>query len=555
VIGLLLVGCRAVPVQEPTECAPAEEIPYDGSDQDCDGEDLIDVDGDGYDADAVGGADCDDADPAVNPAAEEFPYDGVDQDCDGADSLDGDGDGYDASAVGGDDCDDGDAEAHPEATEIPYDGVDQDCDGIDLRDADGDGYDAEAVGGEDCDDADAGAHPGAAEAAGDLVDQDCDGRVDEVEACWDGSGDYLTIQEAAEAAPDGGIVEVCEGAYSETVELKDRTLTIEGGGSASATILANADRALTVTGELSDVRVYNMALGSDGPYTYAVYAEDIGYLMLDTIDLCTANAGGVRVESSLPARLEVRRSWVCAGDVMGYIDDGSVLFWQNIVEGDVRVEAGYNIYSDDLVSCALTVANNLFAAGDVRTGVGGDARCALEVTNNTFVGLDEFSQGTSCYLWESGQSLPSPAESCPSVSLLNNVYADFPIGEYGLFWAIWWADDAPSDAELAAVALPAVSSPNLGWDVSGGPEVYLEWHENYGWPDETSGTDTVDLSGLTDADPEFAVASCGSYGLSATSPAVDAGSGDPDADGTPADLGAFGGPDGDWCTEVPWALP
>ncbi len=68
------------------DCAPddparhpgAPEIAYDGLDQDCDGADLVDVDGDGF---AVG-ADCDDADPDVSPAVAE-DLGPVDRDCDG----------------------------------------------------------------------------------------------------------------------------------------------------------------------------------------------------------------------------------------------------------------------------------------------------------------------------------------------------------------------------------------------------------------------------------------------------------------------------------------
>ncbi len=113
--------------------------------------------------------DCDDADPAINPAAIEL-CDGLDQDCDTvADDgvattawyLDGDLDGFgDASTstvtcaapsgyVSDDnDCDDADITINPAATET-CDGVDEDCDGtIDdgvttttwYLDVDGDGY-------------------------------------------------------------------------------------------------------------------------------------------------------------------------------------------------------------------------------------------------------------------------------------------------------------------------------------------------------------------------------------------------------------------------------
>jgi hypothetical protein len=66
---------------------------------------VDDLDGDG--ASSVD-ADCDDADPAIHPGATELWYDGVDQDCDGASDYDADHDGADAQAYGGSDCDDTD---------------------------------------------------------------------------------------------------------------------------------------------------------------------------------------------------------------------------------------------------------------------------------------------------------------------------------------------------------------------------------------------------------------------------------------------------------------
>ena len=71
-----------------------------------------DLDGDGF-----GDDDCDDSDPSVYPGAVEVPYDETDQDCDGSDLDDVDGDGFDAEIVGGTDCDDLDPAVHPDANE------------------------------------------------------------------------------------------------------------------------------------------------------------------------------------------------------------------------------------------------------------------------------------------------------------------------------------------------------------------------------------------------------------------------------------------------------
>ncbi len=196
----------------------AREIPYDGIDQNCNKDpvtgkdaDDTDVDGDGYDAVAVSGTDCNDGDASVHPGAREIPYDGIDQNCNknpttgrDPDDSDADGDGHDSARVGGDDCcDDGTEEAlgcapataalmHPGGTEISGDGIDQDCDGTDIsatgEDQDGDGYLSDRTpGGIDCDDTDPMVHPGAAERCN-ARDDDCDTYTDEGLMDADGDG-------------------------------------------------------------------------------------------------------------------------------------------------------------------------------------------------------------------------------------------------------------------------------------------------------------------------------------------------------------------------------
>lgn len=190
-----------------------------------------DRDGDGYRSVLVGGLDCDDADPWVNPDATEVCDDKTDNDCDGFTDdigeggvlwyLDGDGDGYGADdsvffacldwnrpgwSLRPGDCDDDSPARNPSVGDGTCDEVDDDCDGeIDedatllswYVDSDGDGYGA--VGQEvrscgpvpgsasndgDCNDFDASVHPGAEDTPYDGADSDCAGDSD-----YDADGD------------------------------------------------------------------------------------------------------------------------------------------------------------------------------------------------------------------------------------------------------------------------------------------------------------------------------------------------------------------------------
>jgi hypothetical protein len=120
-----------------------------------------------WDGDGAEERDCDPQDGTVWPGAEEVWYDGVDQNCDGWSDFDADRDGYELPV----DCDDTDGAIHPGATEIWYDGIDQNCDGLSDDDADGDGWDLD----EDCDDEDPSVNPDAEEICDDGIDNNCDG--------------------------------------------------------------------------------------------------------------------------------------------------------------------------------------------------------------------------------------------------------------------------------------------------------------------------------------------------------------------------------------------
>ncbi len=250
----LQLGCQLPPdaTTDGSDCNDNDATAFpgapevcDGADNDCNGisdDDAIDAtswyldgDGDGFGDPAVEliscipviGAvlvdgDCDDGDPAVNPAGTEL-CDGADNDCDGTIDpptsvdatpwfVDADGDTFGSIdqitfactqptgfAASDTDCDDAAPDTFPGATEL-CDNADNDCDGqLDegaaggpwFADADSDGFGDAAVSTDscqqppgfvadatDCDDTAALAFPGGSERC-DSLDNDCDGQTDE----------------------------------------------------------------------------------------------------------------------------------------------------------------------------------------------------------------------------------------------------------------------------------------------------------------------------------------------------------------------------------------
>jgi hypothetical protein len=197
----------------------------DGLDNNCDGQldpNEIDNDGDGFIIGSIdpngwntydspqGGGDCDDNNELINPMADDIPDDGIDQNCDGEDAhlwykdLDNDGYGDQNNEVvantqpsgyvsNNEDCDDTNQNIYPGAPEL-IDGLDNNCDGQlnpNEIDNDGDGYvpgqidssgwfgSPNIIGGGDCNDNNGSINPGATEVVGDNVDNNCNGEIDE----------------------------------------------------------------------------------------------------------------------------------------------------------------------------------------------------------------------------------------------------------------------------------------------------------------------------------------------------------------------------------------
>ncbi|MBL3619527.1 MAG: putative metal-binding motif-containing protein [gamma proteobacterium endosymbiont of Lamellibrachia anaximandri] len=226
----------------------ATEVPDDGIDNNCDGQQAItyyqDSDSDGYGNLSVtqvatsqpagyllDNTDCDDSAAAINPGAIEVPDDGIDNNCDGLQSKtyyqDADSDGYGNPAItqvatslpagyllNNTDCDDSAAAINPGAIEVPDDGIDNNCDGLQAntyyQDADSDGYGnpvtlltatlhpvGYVLDNTDCDDSAIAINPGATEVPDDGIDNNCDGQQSAtyyLDSDSDGYGTQTTSQ-------------------------------------------------------------------------------------------------------------------------------------------------------------------------------------------------------------------------------------------------------------------------------------------------------------------------------------------------------------------------
>jgi hypothetical protein len=219
---------------------------------------AVDADGDTWHTPA----DCNDANPSINPGAAEVVGNNVDNNCDGVEDCfpDADNDGArltttDPGGANNDadcndpnegatadplDCSDANPAINPAATEIKGDGVDQNCDTDEScwPDADNDG-DRAATGsivsadtdcsdpGEgltsdpvDCDDANAARSSTAVEVVGDNVDSNCNG----VEDCFtdaDNDGARTTVVDPGGANNDADCNDPNEGATADPLDCSD----------------------------------------------------------------------------------------------------------------------------------------------------------------------------------------------------------------------------------------------------------------------------------------------------------------------------------------------
>lgn len=490
------------------------------------------------------------------------------------------------------DCQDSDATIYPDAEEL-CDGLDNDCndiidDGLGsstwYADTDGDGYgdpDAPATACEqpegyvgntlDCNDGDVG-EPVHVSNTGPIPGDGIEGwDTSDTWGPWDttdtASGPvgsrgnpYGTVQEGINNSED--CVYVYTGSYPENVDFNGKDILVLGLNGADDTSIVGTGTGPTVTfdgGESSGAQLTGFTItGGGGSVTETTSTEACGSGNTCTATATTYSGGCVYVEGSAPTlswlvisacRLpEYSMSSDDAGNTtlvysMGggaYVQNGEPSFTEVVFRKNAA-DAGGALYVGS--GSNVTVLQSLFDANVASSG-GGATTSDSSTTFTNVIFANNVASGT-------GSNTGGAAVDVSGGVFTSNFVTG--VGNQGTS-SIYLSDSAS-----AAVVSTILMANSVGYLVDGDATGTVSF--SYGDIFNAAGLGNVG-SGVTD--PEGSLGNISSDAmfvaftddddysddnlhLAAGSPGTDAGSpSDTDADGTPADMGAYGGPNGGW---------
>ncbi len=433
----------------------------------------------------------------------------------------------------------------------------------DPVDADADGWPAP----EDCDDADPAVFPGATETC-DGVDADCDGVVD---FGWRVPDDYATIPGALAAATGGEHICVAPGDWAGPIDFAGKDVIVESDEGAAVTRLygdGSGPVVRFVTGEAPGAQLRGFTVtGGVAEYGGGVHVDGAGPTLTDLIvtanlatDTYDAGGGGIYVTGGTPELVRV--------DIVG-----------NTLRATTRSARGGGLYAVDstLRLTDVRVLRNTTSEGYEGTAEGAGLALErstayarrLQVVGNVHAGwygtgvgaslIDAELTGTNVVIaGNTGRGVGGAVYARASrLGLRNATLAGNTAG------GVYLADSAASTLWNAAITGNSGDGTGDGLYVDGVASAavrYTDLHGNgaldVGGMDDPVGADgnvsvAPDYADTTSADP-----TAWDLSLAAGSALLDAG--DPailDFDGSPSDIGAWGGPDASAGTDEPGCTP
>jgi predicted outer membrane repeat protein len=211
--------------------------------------------------------------------------------------------------------------------------------------------------------------------------------ADTICVCWDGSGDYLTIQEGIDAAQDGDEVVVCDGTYTgsgnKDLDFHGKTITVRSaGGDPDLCIIdcegsdSDPHRGFHLhSGESAVVDGFTITNGYTDGSGGGVYCEDAQV----TITNCTISsnqAAGYRAGGGVychGGQLTISDSTISSNQAVEVYgggvccDEGSLTITDCTISGNWAEASGGGVYGED---AQVTITNCTINSNDAGSGGG-----------------------------------------------------------------------------------------------------------------------------------------------------------------------------------------